>query len=64
MRIGEAYNMHHNKNYLERKPVALKCRWHKINYVVQKLARCYKQVVATQKDEYEKLILVERAISF
>jgi hypothetical protein len=26
--------------------------------------RCYKQVVATQKDEYEKQILIERATSF
>ncbi|CAJ2651620.1 unnamed protein product [Trifolium pratense] len=48
-RIGEAYNKYRDKKYIERKPMALKGRWHKINHVVQKFVGCYKQAVTTQK---------------
>ncbi|CAI8617600.1 unnamed protein product [Vicia faba] len=48
-RIGEAYNKHRDTNYKERKPMALKGRWHKINPSVQKFVGCYKQAVSTQQ---------------
>ncbi|XP_058772007.1 glutathione S-transferase T3-like [Vicia villosa] len=49
-RIGETFNKHHDMNYKERKPTALKGRWHKINPSVQKFVGCYKQALSTQKN--------------
>ncbi|XP_058773981.1 uncharacterized protein LOC131648219 [Vicia villosa] len=48
-RIGEAFNKHRDMNYKERKLMALKGRWHKINPSVQKFVGCYKQAFSTQK---------------
>jgi hypothetical protein len=49
-RIGEAYNENRHKNFPERKPTALKGRWHKkINPSVQKFVGCYKQALAVKK---------------
>ncbi|XP_024628620.1 glutathione S-transferase T3-like [Medicago truncatula] len=49
-RIGEAYNNHRDKNFQERKPTALKGRWHKkINPRISKFVGCYKDVVALKK---------------
>ncbi|KAK2374623.1 glutathione S-transferase T2 [Trifolium repens] len=61
-RIGEAYNENRHKNFPERKPTALKGRWHKKNNPsVQKFVGCYKQVVAVKKSGSSEADIVSAA---
>ncbi|CAI8604271.1 unnamed protein product [Vicia faba] len=60
-RIGEAYNKHRDTNYKERKPMALKGRWHKINPSIQKFVGCYKQAVSTQQSGSSESNIIQAA---